>query len=336
MGLGRLVGSQRFRAISNVVRLSILPSLIAIAASEVWTKPIIQKTGSTMYLLTGTMTVLVGMLILSVIDSKEENEGIYISGFLQGLVNALESAIRKVCEILKYPAYLMVALGGISTPIFAVFAKRDEFQEMPVAIIPDGTVNLIFFNILSIIAIALITSGFQFPIYRSYRVLKSFDEFMRAKGDSSFVEYQPILGDWVPTLTFYLLRILRNLSTLIFNTLVLINRVIPLKKILYIFRPLIWFSEWMVFATSWSVWAMHQLLILILRWSASLATFALYFGLLYFNSKNLISHITSMDLGTAIQFAAMFLLTFYTFATAYLFHDDMKEFARASLKEALL
>lgn len=327
-----LLGSQHFRVLSNLTRLSIVPSLLAIACSEVFKHPFIPKTGASLYFLTGTMTVLMGVLILCLLESKKDNISPYSNPFLNALLFSAEATILTVCRILKFPAYLMIVLGIISTPIFAVLSKSDEFQGMPVVLVPDWMLNLTLGNIIAMIFIAAVTSGHGFPIYRSFKALKKFDSFIAEKGKLTLIEHWPIFGEWVPSFTFYTMRVLKNLGAIVYNLIVKINERIPLKKFLIVFRPLIWFSEWLAFALTWSLWATHQALILTLRWSATLATFVLFAYFLYLNSSNFLNHIGHINLMVIARFAAMFLATFYTFALAYLFHLDMRFFAETERK----
>lgn len=186
------------------------------------------------------------------------------------------------------------------------------------------------------IFIAAVTSGHGFPIYRSFKALKKFDAFIAHKGKLTPISHWPILGEWVPSFTFYAMRFLKNLGAITYNLIVKINERIPLKKLLIVFRPLIWISEWLAFTLTWGLWAAHQILILTLRWSATLATFILFGYFLYLNSNNFLNHIGHINLTVIARFGAMFLATFYTFAFAYLFHLDMKFFAETEGKAVLI
>ena len=333
MGIGRLFGSQHFRVLSNLTRLSIIPSLLAIACSEFFKYPLVPKTGPTIYLLTGAMTVLVGLQIIAILDSRRDGFSPYETSFvLRSLLSAAEKSIVGFCRMMQYLAYLMVFLGGIATPIFAILAKEDEFQEMPVVLIPDSMINLTFSNVIAVIVITAITSGHRVPIYRSFNALKKFDEFIKKETKLALMRHEPVFIDWVPTLTFYVLRIFRNLGAIVFNLVVRLNELIPIKKFLIIFRPIIWLADFAGFIATSGLWLIHQLMILTVRWSATLVSSALFTYFLYLNSNNFLSHIGHLNWTVAARFGGMFLATFYTFATAYLFHLDMKFFADTERK----
>ena len=112
MGIGRLFGSQHFRVLSNLTRLSIVPSLLAIACSELFKQPLVSKTGPTVYLLTGAMTVLVGLQIIAILDSRRDGFSPYETSFvLRSLLAVAEKSIIGFCRLMQYFAYLMVCLG---------------------------------------------------------------------------------------------------------------------------------------------------------------------------------------------------------------------------------
>lgn len=188
-----LFAADRFRILSNVTRLCLIPPVIGVAISEAWQGSLAPKTGPTLYLITGLTTVMVGMAILTILGSNREDGIPYRTPLLQALIEGLEAFIHRVCLILKYPSLLMVVLSAIFAPIWALFTKADEYQGMPVAILPQEAVDVPIGTMIGFIVMILTTSGYEAARYRSFKALKHFDEFMRRpyiKGEK--VYYIPI------------------------------------------------------------------------------------------------------------------------------------------------
>lgn len=326
----RLFGSQNFRILSNVTRLVVLPPVIGVLLSETWQECLVPKTGPTMYLLTGLTAIMVGLSILAILDSKTDEIAPYATPLLQGLIEAAEAFIHRICLILKYPAYLLIILSAIFAPIWALFTKADEYQGISVAIAPNEAVNIPAGTILGFVFMILTSSGYQVAIYRSFQVLKRFDDFLKSPSNLERVSYFPVFIELVPSFTFYVLRILRNCSAIFFNIIVWVNKFFPIKRLLYVFRPVILLLEGVAWFSTWIVWAIHRLAVLSVKWAANLGTTALFGFLLYFNSNNFLQHIGHIDGWTIARFAAFFLFTFYTFAFAYLFSRDMRTVAEVS------
>lgn len=326
----RLFGSQNFRILSNVTRLALIPPVMGVLHSETWQGCPIPKTGSTMYLLTGLTAIMVGLSILVILNSKTDEIAPYATPLLQGLIEAAEAFIHRICLILKYPAYLLIILSAIFAPIWALFTKGDEYQGISVAIAPPEAINIPAGTILSFIFMVMTTSGYQVAIYRSFRVLKQFDDFLKSPSDHERVSYLPVFIELVPSFTFYVVRVLRNCSVIFFNLLIWVNEIFPIKHLLYVFRPVILLLEGIAWFSTWTIWAVHRLAVLSVKWAANLGTTALFGFLLYFNSNNFLQHIGHIDGWTIARFAAFFLFTFYTFAFAYLFSRDMRTVAEMS------
>lgn len=327
----RIFGSRNFRVLSNVTRLALIPPVIGVLISETTQGCVVPKTGPMMYLITGAMAIVVGLTILSILDSKTNEDAPYSTPFLQALIEGAEGFIHRICWALKYPAYMMIVLSAVFAPLWALFTKADEYQGIPIAIAPNEAVNIPVGTFIGFVFMVLTTSGYQVAIYRSFRVFKRFDEFLKSPSSLKEIGYFPVFIEVVPSFTFYAVRVLRNCSAIFFNVLVWINSIFPIKRLLYIFRPAILLLEGITWASTWIIWAIHRLAILSVKWTANLGTTALFGFLLYFNSNQFLTHIAHLDGWTLVRFAGFFLLTFYTFAFAYLFSRDMRAVAEVSV-----